>query len=142
MAACAPRGGFVEGMGDMAYRDDLSPPSGAGIRDEAPARPEPMAFKPSAERLEALPASQTEIPAIPAQKPRNSRKRVVIGAVLLAALAGGTYEGYGWWTTGRFMVSTDDAYVQADITILGRRTSGYVDTVAAAANQSAKAADL
>jgi membrane fusion protein (multidrug efflux system) len=79
-------------------------------------------------------------PAAPA-KPR-SRKKPVIALVLAAALAAGAYEGYGWWTNGRFMVSTDDAYVQADITILAAKVSGYVSTVAVSNNQHVKAGDL
>jgi len=34
-----------------------------------------------------------------------------------------------YWTTARFMVSTDDAYVQADSTIVASRVSGYVSAV-------------
>ena len=52
------------------------------------------------------------------------------------------YEGHEWWTDGRFMVSTDDAYVQADITFLSAKISGYVASVAVANNQSVKAGDL
>src|SRR3712207_7352593 len=40
------------------------------------------------------------------------------------------------------MVSTEDAYVQADITILSAKVSGYVDSVAVSNNQSVKAGDL
>jgi membrane fusion protein (multidrug efflux system) len=69
-------------------------------------------------------------------------KKPVILAVLVAALAFGGYEGFHWWTDGRFMVSTDDAYVQADITILSAKVSGYVSSVAITNNQSVKARDL
>ncbi len=40
------------------------------------------------------------------------------------------------------MVSTDDAYVQADITILSAKVSGYVTSLAVGHNQSVKAGDL
>ena len=40
------------------------------------------------------------------------------------------------------MVSTDDAYVQADITILSAKVSGYVSSLAVGHNQSVKAGDL
>ena len=36
-------------------------------------------------------------------------------SIILAALGGGGYEGYRWFTVGRFLVSTDDAYVKADM---------------------------
>jgi membrane fusion protein (multidrug efflux system) len=75
-------------------------------------------------------------------KPRKGRKRFVLAAVALAALGFGGYEGYGWWTTGRFTLSTDDAYVQADITILAAKIPGYVASVAVENNQHVKAGDV
>ena len=40
------------------------------------------------------------------------------------------------------MVSTDDAYVQADITILAAKMKGYVATVEVVNNQAVKAGDV
>ena len=34
-----------------------------------------------------------------------------------------------WWTTGRYMVSTDDAYVRAHNTTLAAKISGYVASI-------------
>lgn len=91
----------------------------------------------------ALPAVRPETPSPPpAPEPGRGRKKLVLAAVLAAAAAFGGYEGYGWWTHGRFMVSTDDAYVQADVTILAAKLSGYVATVEAANNQSVKSGDV
>jgi membrane fusion protein (multidrug efflux system) len=73
---------------------------------------------------------------------RKFSKKPVILAVLAAALGFGAYEGHEWWTNGRFMVSTDAAYVQADITILSAKVSGYVTSLAVANNQSVKAGEL
>ena len=47
----------------------------------------------------------------------------------LAALALALPATAYYWTTARFMVSTDDAYVQADSTIVASRVSGYVSAV-------------
>jgi membrane fusion protein (multidrug efflux system) len=69
-------------------------------------------------------------------------KKPMILTVLAAALAFGAYEGHEWWTNGRFLISTEDAYVQADITILSAKVSGYVSSVAVTNNQSVKAGDL
>jgi membrane fusion protein (multidrug efflux system) len=99
-----------------------------------------VAFEPTAERVQPAREGQAEVPVLPA--PRPSRKRIVIGMVLLAALLGGGYEGYGWWTNGRFMVSTDDAYVQADITILAAKASGYVASVAVENNGRVEAGQV
>jgi membrane fusion protein (multidrug efflux system) len=51
----------------------------------------------------------------------------MIGA--LAALVLAVPATAYYWTTARFMVSTDDAYVQADSTIVASRVSGYVSAV-------------
>jgi membrane fusion protein (multidrug efflux system) len=99
-----------------------------------------VAFEPTAERVQPAREGQAEVPVPTAQRP--SRKRIVIGMVLLAALLGGGYEGYGWWTNGRFMVSTDDAYVQADITILAAKASGYVASVEVENNGRVKAGQV
>ena len=51
-----------------------------------------------------------------------------------ALAVGGGWYGYHWWTVGRFMVSTDDAYVRADNTTLAAKVSGYVASVFVADN--------
>ena len=61
-------------------------------------------------------------------RPRRVRK-VVLATLLLAALGGGAYKAHAWWTVGRFFVSTDDAYVQADISVLAAKIPGYLAAV-------------
>ena len=61
--------------------------------------------------------------------PRRRRRGVVLPLLVLAALAGGGYEGYRWFTVGRFLVSTDDAYVKADTATIAAKVGGYVMTV-------------
>jgi len=115
----------------MAYRDEFE--QGAKERPE------------TAREGEAVQAPQPEaapVTASPIAKKKGPGKKPIILAVLAAALGFGGYEGYHWWTDGRFMVSTDDAYVQADITILSAKISGYVASVAVTNNQSVKAGDL
>ncbi|MCK9918690.1 HlyD family secretion protein [Microbacteriaceae bacterium K1510] len=59
----------------------------------------------------------------------NRRKRFLLGGVAaLAVLAAGWF-GTHWLTVGRFMVSTDDAYVRADTTTLAAKVSGYISSV-------------
>jgi len=76
-----------------------------------------------------------------APKNRSKAKRV-LGLVLLAGLAFGGYEGLHWWTEGRFIASTDDAYVTSNITVVLSKVSGYVDTVEVSDNQRVKAGDV
>jgi len=87
------------------------------------------------------PAAGAPQPAPAAKKPSPVR-RIILGAVLVAALAGAAYYGYNYWTVGRFTVSTDDAYVKSDMSILGAKIAGYVDSVPFADNTAVKAGDV
>ncbi len=69
-------------------------------------------------------------------------RKMVLSAVAVAALTGGGYAGYGWWTEGRFIESTDNAYVQSDITIVSPKVSAYVREVRVADNQLVRAGDV
>ncbi|MHA7772501.1 HlyD family secretion protein [Roseibium sp. M-1] len=87
----------------------------------------------------AIRTGSAEVPPIPKRKGKAKR---VLGLVLLAGLAFGGYEGFHWWTEGRFIASTDDAYVTSDITVILSKVSGYVDTVEVGDNQRVKAGDV
>ena len=67
-----------------------------------------------------------------------------VGAMLLASLvlAAGAYYGHQWWTVGRFQISTDDAYIHADIATLSTKVSGYVTAVEVSDNSRVKAGDV
>ncbi|MEH3116486.1 MAG: HlyD family secretion protein [Methylorubrum populi] len=80
-------------------------------------------------------------PASPA-KPRRPLRRAILSALLLAGLGGGAYAGWDWWTVGRFFVSTDDAYVQADISVLAAKVSGYLEAVPVVNGQVVKRGDV
>ncbi len=62
--------------------------------------------------------------------------------LLAAALGYGGYQGWEWWTVGRFFVSTDDAYVQADISVLAAKVSGYLEAVPIVNGQSVAKGDV
>lgn len=74
-----------------------------------------------------------------ASKPK--RRSPVLPVILAALLAGGAWYGYTWWTDGRFMVSTEDAYIEGDIAIISPKVSGYVEKVNVASNQIVRAGD-
>ena len=61
--------------------------------------------------------------------------------ILAALLAAAGWYGYGWWTDGRFLISTDDAYIEADIAIVSPKVAGYVEKVNVVENQQVKAGD-
>jgi membrane fusion protein, multidrug efflux system len=97
-------------------------------------------FRQSAEKAEtAAPGA-----AAPTSSGSNRRlaKRAIMVLALLAGTAAGAYYGYDYWTTGRFLVSTDDAYVKADSTIIAPKVSGYIDDVLVEDNQAVKAGQV
>ena len=133
----------------MAFREDYA--EARPVAPDAPARTlsEEALLRDEARPPVPRPAVQpapAPVPAAtaPAGEPRKRRpvRRLVLGALLLAALAGGGYEARSWWTDGRFLISTDDAYVQADITTLAAKVSGYLASVEVANNQSVRQGDV
>ena len=63
------------------------------------------------------------------------RKKIVAGlAVLVLALAG--IGGWYWWDVLRFRQSTDDAYVQSDVSVISPKIEGYIKKVKVADNQA------
>jgi len=59
-------------------------------------------------------------------------------AILVLAVVGTLY----YWRYARFIVSTDDAYAQADSTILASRVSGYICAVQVQDDQPVKAGQI
>jgi len=62
-------------------------------------------------------------------------------AIGLAVLAIVGY-GYHWVTVGRFIETTDDAYVGGDITVIAPKVAGFIEQVAVNDNQSVQPGDL
>jgi len=73
---------------------------------------------------------------------RWSLKQLLIagGALMFVAAAAG-YGNY-YWTIGRFLVSTDDAYVQAHSVLISPKVSGYISEVPVDDNQAVKAGQV
>ncbi|HWK67380.1 MAG TPA: HlyD family secretion protein [Rhizobiaceae bacterium] len=90
-------------------------------------------------------APVAEPPAPPPADAPASRKRsaksFLLPLAVVALLAGGGWYGYGYWTEGRFLISTDDAYVQADMAYVTPKITGYVARLDAEENQHVKAGD-
>ena len=59
--------------------------------------------------------------------------------VVLALVSG---VGWYWWTDWRFHQSTDDAYVQSDITVISPKVEGYLKEVRVADNQPVSAGQV
>jgi membrane fusion protein, multidrug efflux system len=75
-------------------------------------------------------------------KPRRSVRSLILPAIIVVALGFGGVKAYDWFVNGRFLVSTDDAYVGADTAIITAKVAGHVALVAAADNSKVRAGDL
>jgi membrane fusion protein (multidrug efflux system) len=73
---------------------------------------------------------------------KRTLRRILLGSAALAVVAGGAAFGGYWYKTGRFLESTDDAYVQADYTTIAPKVSGYIAAVKVEDNQAVKAGDV
>jgi membrane fusion protein (multidrug efflux system) len=103
----------------------------------------------SAETAKALIAEPNSTPhaatmtSVAVEGQSGSRlRRLLIAGVAAAALAGGSWVGWNYWTVGRFLVSTDDAYVQADNTTIAPKISGYLSEVLVGDNERAEAGQV
>jgi len=114
-------------------------PATAEVRTFPNAKVQPSTEAPEAPTQPVTPVAPPAAEA-PAKKKRSVRSFLlpIIGVALLGA---GAWYGYDYWTDGRFMISTDDAYVQADMSFVSPKISGYIDKVLVSENQQVKAGD-
>jgi len=89
-----------------------------------------------------LPAKIAMVPGQARRRSAKAGKLAMLGvALLVVAGAAGTF-GYRWWTVGRFVESTDDAYVSAHNTTLAAKVAGYVSSIAVEDNSRVRAGDV
>ncbi|MFM0138454.1 HlyD family secretion protein [Caballeronia grimmiae] len=69
---------------------------------------------------------------------KPSRRRLLIIVGIVAAVVALAW-GLRWWTVGRFIESTDDAYLKADSVTIAPKVSGYVTDVLVEDNQAVAA---
>jgi membrane fusion protein (multidrug efflux system) len=102
----------------------IADPIRANLSEETTARrPAEVPERPAV----AKPVAAGTPAAAAARKPAR-RKMVFMGVAALLALAAASY-GVHWLLVGRFFVSTDDAYVRANSTMLGARVSGHIAAI-------------
>jgi membrane fusion protein (multidrug efflux system) len=99
-------------------------------------RPDAPAARPSGSQARAA-----ALPAAPQKAPRSSRRLSVrwalFGMLPLALLAGGY-----WYVTGGQVMSTDDAYVEADTVGVSTDVSGIVKEVDISENEHVDAGEV
>lgn len=75
-----------------------------------------------------------------ANSPLGRRRLMIAGGAILFVLV--ALWGGNWFFVGRHLVSTDNAYVRADISLISPQVEGYVRAIPAAENQSVHAGDV
>ncbi len=122
-----------EAAGDAsaAIADSIRAP----LADETARRP--------AEVPERAPVSEpAEATSTARAASKNGKRKIVfMGVLAVLALAVVSY-GVHWFLVGRFHVSTDDAYVRANNTMLGARVSGHIAAIFPRDNAVVHAGDV
>src|SRR5262249_10170891 len=81
--------------------------------------------------------------AMAAQKPAGSAKLRLAALLAIGLLLGGSgYYARYWWSTGRYLVTTDDAYVGSRNATLSPKVSGYICEVAVEDNARVHEGDV
>ncbi|MFF7706738.1 efflux RND transporter periplasmic adaptor subunit [Pseudomonas sp. NPDC007930] len=86
-------------------------------------------------------AEPTAVPPAPEAQQRGKARRVLLGLAAVAAVGALGWGGW-YWLHGRFIESTDDAYLQADSLTVAPKISGYVAEVLVADNQPVHRGDV
>jgi membrane fusion protein, multidrug efflux system len=73
---------------------------------------------------------------------RQAVRRAALGLALALGVAAAGDFGYSYLTTGRYLESTDDAYVKADSTIIAPKVSGYIAQVLVGDNEKVRAGQV
>ncbi|NIE65388.1 HlyD family secretion protein [Burkholderia sp. Ax-1719] len=72
---------------------------------------------------------------------RRARRSMIVAGSVLVLLAAAAW-GWHWWRVGRFIETTDDAYVRADVVTVSPRIPGYVTQVMVDDNQTVHRGDV
>jgi membrane fusion protein, multidrug efflux system len=111
---------------------------------EAAAEAKPAVVAPDQIESRGPPPQPTEAPVTKASAAgvlKANRKRILMAAAAASLVAAGWF-GFDYATVGRFMVSTDDAYVRANNTTLGAKVSGYISELLVEENTKVRAGDV
>jgi membrane fusion protein (multidrug efflux system) len=73
---------------------------------------------------------------------RRGTRRLAILAAIAVVVAGAAYYGYGWYLSGRFIQTTDDAYVGGNVTTIAPHIAGFVTDILVADNEHVQRGQL
>ena len=106
------------------------------------AAPEPVRAETAEPATARGPQAGESRPEAAADKARAGKSPLKRGALMLvgaAAIGAGLWYGIDWWRNGRFIVSTDDAYVGAEMATISAKLAANIATVSVVQNQEIKA---
>ncbi len=110
------------------------------ISETAPSQPAVVTFAGPGSQAGAPPAAKAS-PAAP-PRVRLPMRKIIVSVAALAALGYGGMKALDWFQTGRFLVSTDDAYVGAGMAVISAKINGHVVEVAVKNNAVVRKGDL
>jgi membrane fusion protein (multidrug efflux system) len=73
---------------------------------------------------------------------RMLTRRLLLAVLVVTACLGAAWLGADWWRNGRFIETTDDAYVGGDITQISPHVAGFVSAILVADNAHVQAGAL
>jgi membrane fusion protein (multidrug efflux system) len=74
--------------------------------------------------------------------PRHRLRRLGLVGAALATLSTGAWAGHHWWTVGRYIETTDDAYIGGNVTAIAPHVRGFVAEVLTADNERVHAGQV
>ena len=73
---------------------------------------------------------------------KSGRKRMMVLALAAGIVAAAGYAGQHWWQVGRFVETTDDAYVGGENVVLASRVAGFISALEVTDNQHVQAGQV
>jgi membrane fusion protein, multidrug efflux system len=92
--------------------------------------------------MDSIMADRTTVGPAAGPDLRRRLRRPALALALLAVIGGGAWYAHDWWTVGRFIESTDDAYVGGNLTPLAPHVDAFIQQILVADNQRVHAGEL
>src|ERR1700730_5372597 len=96
----------------------------------------------TAVELDAGPAQARVVATPPRRDLRPAIRRLALSGLVFGIALGAAWYGHQWWTVGRYVETTDDAYVGGEVTVIASKVAGLIAEVAVTDNQAVQAGDL
>ena len=88
-------------------------------------------------------SAQIRVVSAPARRDlRPAIRRLALSGLVFGIALGAAWYGHQWWTVGRYIETTDDAYVGGEVTVIAPKVAGLIAEVAVTDNQAVHAGDL